>query len=278
MTESNRPGSRETGDAEVAVEMERIFGGVAHVGPAPERHGRPGRERAKAAMVEAPGRARRSRGARLATLILSLLAIVVAGLWFLPIDRLLDAASYRAPAPPAEPGRQVAAAPPPRRPAPQSPSAAPTVEAPSAVESAAPSPTPSAAIAAAETAPVARPTAARRSATTTRRSRRGTATVLSRNYNAASRTSRDARRKGGDCRPGSTSNACIYRDVRNAHDRLEDAYRDAARAGVDRRDLVDVRRRWDRARDMSLAEPDETIRRYNDLAAYLRTAARRDRN
>ncbi|MBJ6122868.1 hypothetical protein [Sphingomonas mollis] len=80
----------------------------------------------------------------------------------------------------------------------------------------------------------------------------------------------DAGSRADGCRAGSTEDACIYRDVRAADRRLLVAYQRAVQAGVPRRDLVEVRRDWTRALAISLDDPDETIRRYDDLADQLR--------
>ncbi|MFS0772141.1 hypothetical protein [Sphingomonas sp. 1P08PE] len=72
-----------------------------------------------------------------------------------------------------------------------------------------------------------------------------------------------------DCPPGSDDDRCIYRDVVGADRRLRAAYDDATQAGVPTDELVAVRRRWDRARAISLSEPDETIRRYDRLTERL---------
>lgn len=82
------------------------------------------------------------------------------------------------------------------------------------------------------------------------------------------------RRTGDGCAPGSTDDACIYRDVRAADRRLVAAYENAVAAGVARRELVAVRRAWDRALAISLDDPDETIRRYDALSDELRGATR----
>jgi hypothetical protein len=57
--------------------------------------------------------------------------------------------------------------------------------------------------------------------------------------------------------------------VVGADRRLRAAYDDATQAGVPTDELVAVRRRWDRARAISLREPDETIRRYDRLTERL---------
>lgn len=80
----------------------------------------------------------------------------------------------------------------------------------------------------------------------------------------------DTGSRADDCRVGSDEDACIYRDVRAADRRLLVAYQRAVQAGVPRRDLVDIRRDWTRALAISLDDPDETIRRYDDLADQLR--------
>lgn len=85
---------------------------------------------------------------------------------------------------------------------------------------------------------------------------------------------RPARVLGIECPPGSTDDRCIYRDVLDAHRRLDDTYDRARQAGLDYRELRDVRRAWDRARAISLDEPDETIRRYDELNARLARSTR----
>ncbi|KQU53209.1 hypothetical protein ASG67_10385 [Sphingomonas sp. Leaf339] len=85
--------------------------------------------------------------------------------------------------------------------------------------------------------------------------------------------STDAGGRQDGCRAGSNEDACIYRDVRAADRRLLAAYQRAVQAGVPRRDLVDIRRDWTRALAISLDDPDETIRRYDDLADQLRYLA-----
>lgn len=75
-----------------------------------------------------------------------------------------------------------------------------------------------------------------------------------------------------NCRPGSDQDACIYRDVRDADRRLVQVYREAVRAGVPRETLVRATRVWNRALDLSLDDPDETIRRYDRLADDLHAA------
>lgn len=77
-----------------------------------------------------------------------------------------------------------------------------------------------------------------------------------------------------DCPPGSTEDRCIYQDVSNAHRRLERAYRRAEFEGVPPSELRAVRRAWNRARDVSLDDPDEAIRQFDGLADYLRRAGR----
>lgn len=80
---------------------------------------------------------------------------------------------------------------------------------------------------------------------------------------------RPAPRAARDCPPGSTENRCIFADVLAADRRLRTAYARATQAGVPTRELVTIRRRWNRARGISLDAPDETIRRYDELAARL---------
>lgn len=267
----NKPAapSREGGIPDVAVEMERIFGGVADVGPAPARVGH-AHDAAKRSAADAEDQPRpsRSRRMRWPIVIVPLLAVIVAGLLLFPLDQWLDARWRGASAPPSEfappaARRTVALAPRPQ-PTTPAPTPAPTVE---IAQNVAPSPTPSVTPAAAKTASATR-RPARASA------RKAPAPVVASRDRAYGEERPRSRRASSTCGPGSTSDACIYRDVRYAHNRLVKAYLDAAQAGVDRRDLIDARRRWDRARDISLEEPDETIRRYDDLTAYLRTASR----
>lgn len=82
---------------------------------------------------------------------------------------------------------------------------------------------------------------------------------------------------GGRCVAGSLEDRCIYQDVLDADSRLRLAYRRAQRGGVSNRDLATVTRRWSRAREMSLDDPDGTIQRYDQLADTL-DRARRDRD
>ncbi len=77
-----------------------------------------------------------------------------------------------------------------------------------------------------------------------------------------------------DCPPGSDEDRCIYQDVVSADRRLRAAYDAAVRAGVPTGELVAVRRRWDRARAISLDAPDETIRRYRQLTERLEDLTR----
>ena len=77
------------------------------------------------------------------------------------------------------------------------------------------------------------------------------------------------------CPPGSLEDRCIYQDVLNADARLRRAYSRARRSGVSVRQLTAVNRRWIRAREMSLDDPDGTIERYDALADTL-DRARRD--
>jgi len=77
------------------------------------------------------------------------------------------------------------------------------------------------------------------------------------------------------CAPGSLEDRCIYQDVLNADARLRLAYSRARRSGVSVRQLTAVNRRWIRAREMSLDDPDGTIERYDALADTL-DRARRD--
>lgn len=265
------PPSREGGIPDVAVEMERIFGGVADVGPAPVRVGH-AHDAAKRSAADAQDQPRpsRSRRMRWPIAIVPLLAVIVAGLLLFPLDQWLDARWRRASAPPADftppaARRTVALAP---RPQPTMPTPAPTPTPTIEIaQNVAPSPTPSVTPAPVKTAPAIR----RPARASARKASPPALASRDRTYGAERPRSR---RASSTCRPGSTSDACIYRDVRYAHNRLVKAYLDAAQAGVDRRDLIDARRRWDRARDRSLDEPDETIRRYDDLTAYLRTASR----
>lgn len=71
------------------------------------------------------------------------------------------------------------------------------------------------------------------------------------------------------CAPGSNEDRCIFADVLAADRRLRAAWSRATRAGVPNDDLVAIRRRWTRARGISLESPDETIRRYDALATAL---------
>ncbi len=89
----------------------------------------------------------------------------------------------------------------------------------------------------------------------------------------ADRRPADRRSRAADCPPGSEDDGCIYQDVVGADRRLRAAYDDAARAGVPTGELVAIRRRWDRARAISLDAPDETIRRYNQLTDRLEDLA-----
>lgn len=80
------------------------------------------------------------------------------------------------------------------------------------------------------------------------------------------------------CPPGSRSDFCIYRDVTSADRRLRAAYARATRDGVRTKELAAIRKRWVRARRVSLDKPHETIRRYHGLANeldYMRRGGRR---
>jgi uncharacterized protein YecT (DUF1311 family) len=77
------------------------------------------------------------------------------------------------------------------------------------------------------------------------------------------------------CAPGSLEDRCIYQDVLNADARLRLAYSRARRSGVSVRQLTAVNRRWIRARELSLDDPDGTIERYDALSDML-DRARRD--
>lgn len=79
----------------------------------------------------------------------------------------------------------------------------------------------------------------------------------------------NSRSSSRPCGPGIEANNCIYADVLDADHRLRDAYVLAARQGLPSGELVEIRRGWDRARSISLDNPDETIRRYNGLVERL---------
>lgn len=73
----------------------------------------------------------------------------------------------------------------------------------------------------------------------------------------------------GSCEKSRDVERCLYRQVRAADDRLREAYEQADYDGVPRDEMVAVRRMWDRALDRSLADPEGTIRRYDQLALRL---------
>jgi hypothetical protein len=79
----------------------------------------------------------------------------------------------------------------------------------------------------------------------------------------------DAARRERGCFPGSEENRCIYAEVREADRRLVAAYRAAAEAGVPVGEMRAVRRVWTRALQVSLDDPDGTIRTYDNLTRRL---------
>jgi len=114
--------------------------------------------------------------------------------------------------------------------------------------------------------------AAARSVPVDRRTRAASASVPAEAEAVRSTRGRSA---AAGCAPGSLEDRCIYQDVLNADARLRLAYSRARRSGVSVRQLTAVNRRWIRAREMSLDDPDGTIERYDALADTL-DQARRD--
>ncbi|WP_277969130.1 hypothetical protein [Sphingomonas echinoides] len=125
--------------------------------------------------------------------------------------------------------------------------------------------------------PVRRPMGAERAATDDVTPDRSTPRdVRARSTPEASETVRPGRsgNAAAGCAPGSLEDRCIYQDVLDADARLRLAYSRARRSGVSAGRLTAINRRWIRARERSLDDPDGTIERYDALAGALDRARR----
>ncbi|GGB35935.1 hypothetical protein GCM10011380_26650 [Sphingomonas metalli] len=229
----------------VSTDMERLFGPSAEPGAASDARSR--RDSLVTTVVDGANGSRGSRHPRrwlllAAPLLVALFVLVLAVRFALTLvpENSVAAARPVPPAPRASPAAYSAQASPPR------PVTETVTEDTLAPDDFGPAPI--------ETPPPAPP---RPAAVRTERS------VETDREPPAPRTRRDG------CAPGSRDDACIYGDVLAADRRLRRAYDAATRAGVETDSLVAIRRRWNRARGISLDAPDETIRRYDELTEQL---------
>lgn len=87
---------------------------------------------------------------------------------------------------------------------------------------------------------------------------------------------RTSRRSACSGRRGEASFACLVERLDAADQDLVEAYGSATEAGVPRAHLININRRWVRARDRARDDPADALQSYEELADELWTARRRE--